>query len=250
MLRESRAERHNLILRMLPKAAYGELEAQLELVTLPMGTVLYDVGEPIEHVYFPRTALVSLVGLTEEGQGTEMSMIGPEGFVGLPIVLGLATQQYEATIQMAGTLWKLPKEAVDGTNGHCLPLTTILHRYTGVRLTQLAQSAICNRFHTLKERLCRWLSTAADRMQTEHLTLTQEFLAQMIGARRPALASTLGGLQRKRLIAGERGRIMILNRPALEAAACACYGLVKREIEAFLRSPDVGHLPQSHRGTA
>lgn len=239
-----------MILGTLSNAFYGKLHAQLEAVTLRAGTVLYNVGEPIQHVYFPRTALVSLVGLTPDGQGTEVAMIGPEGFLGVPVLLGARSQQYEATIQIGGRLWKLRKEALDAAEGDGSPLTRILRRYATVRLNQISQSAICNRFHTLKQRLCRWLLTAADRMKTKRLDLTQEFLAQMIGARRPATAKTLGLLRRKRFIGGKRGCVEILNYPAVEAATCECYQFTKQEIEAFQQSLQSTGLPNFPRGTS
>ena len=243
-------ERHNTILGMLSNAFYGKLHAQLEAVTLRAGTVLYDVGEPIAHVYFPRTALVSLVGLTADGRGTEVAMIGPEGFLGVPVLLGARSQQYEATIQIGGRLWKLRKEALDGADGDGSPLTRILRRYATVRLNQISQSAICNRFHTLKQRLSRWLLTAADRLKTNRLDFTQEYLSLMIGARRPATAKTLGLLRRDRFIGGERGCVVILNSAALEAVTCECYQFAKQEIEAFQLSLQVTGLPNSPRGTS
>jgi len=236
MSKEPASSEQNNILRALSNASYGKLYAQMEPVTLQAGTVLYDVGEPIKHMYFPRTALVSLVGLTADGRGTEVAMIGPEGFLGVPVLLGAITQPYEATIQIGGRLWKVRKDVLDGPEDDGLSLRRILRRYAAVRLNQISQSAICNRFHTLKQRLCRWLLTAADRTKRNRLDLTQEFLSQMIGARRPATAKTLGLLQRKRVIGAERGCIRILNRPALEAATCECYRSARQELETFQRS--------------
>lgn len=230
------AERHNSILGTLSKAFYEKLHAQMEAVTLRAGTVLYDVGQPIQHIYFPRTALISLVGMTADGRGTEIAMIGPEGFLGVPVLFGAMNQQYEATIQISGRLWKLRKEALGGTAGDGFPLTHILRRYATIRLNQISQSAICNRFHTLKQRLCRWLLTAADRMKSNRLDLTQEFLSQMIGARRPATAKTLVLLRRKGFIGGARGCVVIHNCAALETATCECYQVAKQEIEAFQQS--------------
>jgi CRP-like cAMP-binding protein len=200
MSRKPAASEQNSILGALSNASYEKLSAQMDPVTLQAGTVLYHVGEPIKHVYFPRTALISLVGLTEDGRGTEIAMIGFEGFLGVPVLLGATNQQYEATIQIGGRLWKMRKEVLDGPEDGALSLTRLLRRYATIRVNQISQSAICNRFHSLRQRLCRWLLTAADRTKSDRLDLTQEFLSQMIGARRPATAKTLGLLRRKRFI--------------------------------------------------
>jgi len=170
MSREPASSEQNNILGALSNVYYKKLSGQMEPVTLRAGMVLYDVGEPIKHVYFPRTAVVSLVGLTADGRGTEVAMIGSEGFLGVPILLGAISQPYEATIQIAGRLWKMRKEVLDGPEDGALSLTRILRRYATIRVNQISQSAICNRFHSLKQRLCRWLLTAADRRKSERLS--------------------------------------------------------------------------------
>jgi CRP-like cAMP-binding protein len=203
-------------------------------------TVLYEAGATIRHVYFPRTGLISLVGLTAEGQGTEVGMIGAEGFCGIPVMFGGTSQQFQATVQITGTVEKMPIHLLDERSGKT-PLSDVLRRYALIQLNQITQSAICNRFHTLTQRLCRWLLTAADRTETDALELTQEYLSQMIGARRPALAYVVGRLQRKGLIRGERNCIRVVHRQGLEALACECYGAVRNDIEAFLTSIAVPH---------
>ncbi len=231
------SERQNLILASLSKANYAGLQPYLEHTILAQGTVLYEAGGTIRHVYFPRTALISLVGLTVEGQGTEVGMIGDEGFLGVPVVFGARTQQYAATVQMAGSVEKVGLHVLDEKNGKT-PLSDVLRRYAMIQLGQISQSAICNRFHSLTQRLCRWLLTAADRVGTPRLELTQEYLSQMIGARRPAVATVVSRLQKNGLITCQRGCVVLVRRVGLEAAACECYGQVKNEIEAFLRGPD------------
>ena len=226
-----------MILASLSKANYAELQPYIEHVSLAQGIVLYEVGATIRHVYFPRTALVSLVGLTIEGQGTEVGMIGAEGFVGVPVVFGARTQQYAATVQMAGSVEKVGIHVLDEKNGKAF-LSDVLRRYAMIQLGQISQSAICNRFHTLTQRLCRWLLTAADRVATHRLELTQEYLSQMIGARRPAVAEVVSRLQKDGLLTCTRGLVVLVQRVGLEAAACECYGLVKNDIEGFLRGPD------------
>jgi hypothetical protein len=163
-------------------------------------------------------------------------MIGSEGFLGVPVLLGAISQPYEATIQLGGRLWKMRKEVLEGTEDDSPFLICLLRRYATIRVNQISQSAICNRFHTLRQRLCRWLLTAADRTKNNRLDLTQEYLSQMIGARRPATAQTLSLLRRKRFVGAERGRIRILNKTALEAASCECFKFAQRELETFQRS--------------
>jgi CRP-like cAMP-binding protein len=229
-------QRDNMILKMLSQRDYAELQRRMTEVTLPRGTVLYEAGQPIEYVYFPRTALVSLVGMTAEGQGTELAMVGYEGFVGVPVVLGALGAMnlpYEATIQVGGTLWKLPKDSVERNNLNHSPLSDTLLRYATLRMAQIAQSSICNRFHSVNQRLARWLLTAGDRVGANEFNLTQEFLAQMIGAQRPTVAELLGELRKAGVLAGQGGQIIIRDRPRLEATACECYDSVKQQLQAF-----------------
>lgn len=230
-------ERQNLILASFSKDNFAGLQPHLEHTILTQGTVLYQVGTHIQHVYFPRTALISLVGLTADAQGTEVGMIGDEGFLGVPVVFGARSQQYAATVQMSGSAEKLGIHMLDEKDGKT-PLSDVLRRYAMIQLGQISQSAICNRFHSLTQRLCRWLLTAADRVGSSRLALTQEYLSQMIGAQRPPVATVLNRLQKNGLLTCKRGGITLIQRGGLEEASCECYGLVKKEIEEFLRGPD------------
>lgn len=240
-------ERQNRILASLSKANFAGLQPHLEHMALAQGTVLYEVGAFIRHVYFPRTALISLVGLTAQGQGTEVGMIGDEGFLGVPVVFGARTQQYAATVQMAGSVERLELHALDEKDGKT-PLSDVLRRYAMIQLGQISQSAICNRFHSLTQRLCRWLLTAGDRVASTRLELTQEYLSQMIGARRPAVAKVLRQLQQQDFITSKRGTVIIVAREKLEAHACECYAIIRNEIEAFLQGPDFPRPIKSHGG--
>ncbi len=225
----------NSILNMLTAPQFAALlHSDLELVTSPTGEVLYTVGGEIQHVYFPRTALVSLVGISTAGESIEVGMVGFEGFVGIPLLLGASCQQYQAVTQIGGTLWRLPKDALVPINGEPFILTNTLLRYAHVRLIQIVQSAICNRFHTLRQRLCRWLLTARDRRQSDDLAFTKEYLAEMIGSHRPGVATTLAGLQRLKWIESHRGGVSILRGKDLETASCECYAMVKKEAETFV----------------
>ena len=240
-------DRQNFILDSLSKANYAQLQPELEHVVLKQGTVLYEVGATIRHLYFPRTALVSLVGLTTEGNGTEVGMIGAEGFCGIPIVFGSRSQRFEATIQIAGSLDKVGVHVLDEEQGKT-PLSNVLRRYALTQLSQITQSAICNRFHTLTQRLCRWLLTAADRVDNTRLQLTQEYLAQMIGARRPAVAAVVGYLEKLGLMTCSRGCVVLVKREPMEAKACECYTLIRKEIETFLQGPDFARPIKSRGG--
>ncbi len=225
-----------MLLASLSRTDFAWLAPHLEHVTMPQGSVLHEVASVIRYVYFPTTALVSLVGLTKEGQGTEVGMIGVEGFCGIPIVFGGNSQQYASTIQMSGDLEKLAIHVLDERDGKT-PLSEVMRGYALIQLGQITQSAICNRFHTLTQRLCRWLLTAADRVGRNKLELTQEYLSQMIGARRSALAEVVGRLQKKGFIRCTRGCVVLVQRAGVEQAACECYGLVKQQIDAFLSGP-------------
>ena len=236
-----------MILASLSESHYAELQPHLQQVAVAQGTVLYEVGVAIQYVYFPSTALISLIGLTIQGQGTEVGMIGAEGFLGVPVVFGARTQQYAATVQMAGSVERLGIQVLEEKNGE-IPLSAVLRRYAMIQLGQISQSAICNRFHTLTQRLCRWLLTAADRVETDQLVLTQEYLSQMIGARRPAVAEVVGRLQKRGLIHCKRGEVKLVRREEVRAASCECYGLVKHELEEFLQALPFPRGPRPSRG--
>jgi CRP-like cAMP-binding protein len=241
------SERQNRILASLSKANLAGLHPHLEHTILAQGTVLYQVGATIQHVYFPRTALISLVGLTVQGQGIEVGMIGNEGFLGVPVIFGARTQQYAATVQITGSAEKVGIHVLDEKDGKT-PFSDVLRRYAMIQLGQISQSAICNRFHSLTQRLIRWLLTAADRVGTPRLELTQEYLSQMIGAQRPPVATVVNRLEKNGLITCTRGSVVLVQREELEAAACECYGRVRNDIEAFLRGPDFTNRPSVNGG--
>lgn len=226
----------NSIIKSLSPDAYWKLEPHLELVTVEQGEELHRPGQPIEHVYFPRTALISLMGMTADGQATEVGMVGHEGFLGVPILFGALSKQYSAPIQVAGSLWKISTKPILQMKQEESSFIATLQRYASVRLTQLMQSAICNQFHTVNQRMCRWLSTMADRTGLENLAFTQELLAQMLGARRPTVAVAMGQLQNDGLLTYSRGNIVIRQREAIRAKACECFDIVNKEIGNFLSS--------------
>ncbi|MBF2025826.1 MAG: Crp/Fnr family transcriptional regulator [Oscillatoriales cyanobacterium C42_A2020_001] len=226
----------NRILAALPIAEYDQLLPYLTITQLTSDTVLYKPEELISAVYFPTTAVISIVGSTQEGSSTEIGMIGSEGMVGLPAFFGVAIHPYQVICQLPGEALKLPVEILRDALTYSSSLYRILLRYSYAYLVQLAQSAICNRFHPLEERLCRWLLVAQDRARRDQLQFTQEFLAQMIGARRVAVGLTANTLQSAGLIRYHRGQITILDRSGLEGSACECYQVVRKEFDAFLDS--------------
>ncbi|MGQ0810395.1 MAG: Crp/Fnr family transcriptional regulator [Nitrospiraceae bacterium] len=222
----------NAVLASLSAEEYRHVKRHLELVQLKKGSVLHQAGDRIYWVHFPTTALISLLGSTSSGLSVEVGMVGWEGCVGLPVLFGKAIHQHQGVVQLHG---EALRASVDVLTSEKFPgLNQAVLRYTYLRVMQLAQSAICLRFHSVKERFCRWLLTARDRAQSDELQFTQEFLSWMIGARRPVVATLANNLQKKGLIRYHRGEITIRNRRGLEQATCECYELMRKELEAFL----------------
>lgn len=224
----------SLFLAALPTKEFDLLAPHLEIVHLQHGSTLYTSGDQIKSVCFPTTALISLVGATQDGGYTEVGMVGWEGMAGLPLFLGVTTQNYEAMCQIEGYGLKMAAHIFLEYCYRLPALHDLLLRYTHLRLNHLSQSAVCNRFHELEERLCRWLLVAHDHVQSGQLRFTQEFLAMMIGARRPAVGLVAGRLQAAGLIRYHRGEITILDRRGLEASACECYQVMRNALDRFI----------------
>jgi CRP-like cAMP-binding protein len=206
------------------------LESHLEQVRLVTGRVLYGAGDAVKHVYFLSRGMASLVALTEDGSATEVGMIGNEGMVGIPTVLRTNTSPYQVVIQIPASALRMRSDLLRAEFNRGGQLQDLLLRYTLVLLTQISQSAACNRFHTVEERLCRWLLTSRDRAHMNTLYLTQEFLSQMIGAPRTSVTITARTLQRAGLIRYSRGKIQILDQQGLRDASCGCYQVVAEEL--------------------
>lgn len=219
----------NQLLAFLPQDEYQHLVPHLERVSLSLGQVLYEPGEMIEYVYFPKQAAVSLVSLLENGSTTEVGMVGKEGIVGYPVFLGGSSTTHRAIVQIAGTAVKINAKVLKTEFSRGGVLQKLLLLYIQALLTQISQTAVCNRHHSLEERLVRWLLTAQDCVPSKELCLTQEFIANMLGTRRPGVTVAAGRLQQAGIISYSRGKIIVLKREALEEAACECYGTVKRE---------------------
>lgn len=228
---ERRMPLENRLLTALPVNESKQLLPYLELTQLTYGEVLTEPGERIHHLFFPQTALISLMALTSEGATIEVGMIGREGMAGLPVFLGVPNSLCRTLVQQTGTAWRLTAAVFNRERQRQPTLNHLLQRYTYWRLMEASQSVACNRFHSVTERLCRWLLITHDRVRRNKLFLTQELLAHMLGVRRASIGDSIAGLQQRGLIQWTRGQIMILDRRGLEAWTCECYGIIKGEFE-------------------
>jgi CRP-like cAMP-binding protein len=219
----------NRLLAALPAREYQRLLPHLKLVALPFGDILYESGEPIRHVYFPNQGIVSLLSVVEGRSTLEVGIVGNEGMVGISIFLGARDAFNRALVQGAGMAMRMTSQAFRTQIGESGPLPALLRRYTHSLLAQISQTAVCNRFHKVEARLARWLLMTQDRIGTDELRLTQKFLSDMLGVRREGVTDAAHTLQQAKLIHYVRGRITILDRAGLEAAACQCYEKVKHE---------------------
>jgi CRP-like cAMP-binding protein len=205
-------------------------------VSLAAGEVLFEAGDRIAECYFLDSGMASLLSTTEEGSTVEVGMVGYEGFVGTALVLKRERMPYRSMTQIAGQATKIKAQAVLDLFNKNFRLRELMLRYLHVVLTQVSQSALCNRFHTLDERLCRWLMISREITDSDEIPLTQEVISQMLGVARTGVTMTAGALQRSGLIRYSRGRITILDRDALSDASCECYRIVKQEFDQFLKS--------------
>ena len=224
----------NHLLAALPSAALQRWLPQLEAVELPLGTVLHESGSTLTHVYFPTTASVSLLYVTESGASAEIAAVGREGVVGIALFMGGETTPNRAVVQSAGQCFRLKSEVIKAEFSQSAPVQHLLLRYTQALITQMAQTAVCNRHHALDQQLCRWLLMSLDRRQGNQLTMTQELIANLLGVRREGVTEAAFKLQRAGLIRYARGHIEVLDRPAIERRSCECYAVVKKEYDRLL----------------
>ena len=224
----------NHLLANIPPAALERWRPQLERVDMPLGQVLYEAGNTLSHVYFPTTAIVSLLYVMQNGASAEISVVGREGLVGISLFMGGESTPSRAVVQSAGEGYRLKAEAMKAEFDLGGPVMHLLLRYTQALITQMAQTAVCNRHHTVDQQLCRWLLLNLDRLQTNELVMTQELIANMLGVRREGVTETALKLQQANLIRYARGRITVLDRPGLEKRACECYGVVRKEYDRLL----------------
>jgi CRP-like cAMP-binding protein len=224
----------NRLLAALPQAELQRWQPQLEPVEMPLGLVLYEPGRALSHVYFPTTAIVSLLYVLEDGGSAEIAVVGNEGVVGISLFMGGETTPSRAVVQSAGQGLRLNAQAIKQEFAHAGPAMHLLLRYTQALITQMAQTAVCNRHHSLDQQLCRWLLLSLDRLQGSQLVMTQELIANMLGVRREGVTAAANNLQKSGLIRYSRGRITVLDRPGLESRTCECYAAVRNEYDRLL----------------
>ena len=226
--------RRNQLLAALPAADFERWLTQLELVEMPLGTVLYESGGKLDHFYFPITAIISLLYVMENGASAEIGIVGNEGIVGISLFMGGQTTPSRAVAQGAGEAFRLKASLLMEEFNKGGPVLHLLLRYTQALITQMAQTAVCNRHHTLDQQLCRWLLLSLDRLSSNQLLMTQELIANMLGVRREGVTEAAGRLQDDGLIRYRRGQITVLDRERLEQRSCECYAVVKKEYDRLL----------------
>jgi len=233
----------NHLLAALPQEVRDRLFPFLDLIPMPLGKVIYESGHALRHVYFPADSIISLLYVMESGASAEISVVGNEGLVGVAVFMGGESTPSRAIVQSAGSAYRLPGQRLkDEFNRHG-DLLQLMLRYTQSLITQMAQTAVCNRHHTVDQQLCRWLLLSLDRLSGNHLTMTQELIANMLGVRREGVTEAAGKLQKLGVIEYRRGHITVLDRPALEHLSCECYAVVKAETDRLL--PYVPAPPRS-----
>ena len=223
----------NRLLAALPDTEWQRWLPDLEWVQLPLGEVLYESGGALSHVYFPTTAIVSLLYVMENGASAEIAVVGYEGLVGISLFMGGESTPSRAVVQSAGEGFRMKAAAIKDVFNHP-PVLHLLLRYTQALITQMAQTAVCNRHHSLDQQLCRWLLLSLDRLKGSELVMTQELIANMLGVRREGVTDSALKLQKAGLIQYSRGRISVLDRPGLESRSCECYAVVKKEYDRLL----------------
>jgi CRP-like cAMP-binding protein len=224
----------NNLLAALPDAEARRWLPLLESVDLPLGQVLYESGITLTHVYFPTTAIVSLLYVMQNGASAEIAVVGNEGIVGISLFMGGESTSSRAVVQSAGKGFRLKAQMMKEEFNRAGPVLHLLLRYTQALITQMSQTAVCNRHHSLDQQLCRWLLLSLDRLEGNQLVMTQELIANMLGVRREGVTEGALKLQHAGLIRYARGHITVLDRQGLERRSCECYGVVKREYERLL----------------
>ncbi|MFN2300864.1 MAG: Crp/Fnr family transcriptional regulator [Gammaproteobacteria bacterium] len=224
----------NHLFAALPAVARERVFPYLDLVELPLGRVIYESGDQLQHVYFPTNSIVSLLYVMEDGASAEIAVVGFEGVVGVALFMGGSTTPNRAVVQSAGHAYRLSATLLKKEFARSGSMQMLLLRYTQALLTQMGQTAVCNRHHSVQQQLCRWLLMSLDRIGGNVLAMTQELIANMLGVRREGVTEAAGHLQEQGLIKYSRGRIEVLDRPRLERVTCECYAVVKREFDRLL----------------
>jgi CRP-like cAMP-binding protein len=223
----------NRLLSALPAEEIDFLKPHLEAVSLAAGDIVYQAGDRVDHVYFPAQGMVSLLSVTEEGQTVEVGFTGVEGLVGLPSLLGRNEMPYQALVQVPVTGFRVETKTIRSLFQRCGTFHDIALRYTYVIFKQISQTCVCNHFHTIEARLCRWLTVMHERSQNGHLSLTQEFLANMLGVQRTSIGMIANTMQAAGIIRYRRGKIEIVDNERLKQSACECFFIIKNEFEEF-----------------
>jgi len=245
----------NHLLAALPEAERERLFPHLKLVSLQLGRALYEAGDRLQHIYFPTDSIVSLLYVLENGQSAEISVVGNDGAIGVSLFMGGETTTSRAIVQSAGFAYRLSGARLKSEFARHGETLHVLLRYTQSLITQMAQTAVCNRHHSVDQQLCRWLLLSLDRLPTNRLLMTQELIANMLGVRREGVTEAAGKLQKRGVIAYRRGLIEVLDRQTLEDSSCECYAALKRETDRLMpTAPGEAHThagPLSHgRGVA
>jgi CRP-like cAMP-binding protein len=230
-------ERQNWLLSALPDAEWRRVGPHLVKSSLPLGHVLFEPGTRPSHVFFPTSAIVSLLYVMENGASAEIAVVGNEGLVGISLFMGGHSTSSHAVVQAGGEGFRLPAAVLMDEFNRGGPMMHLLLRYTQALITQMAQTSVCNRHHELDQQLCRWLLLTLDRLRASEVTMTQDLLSNILGVRRASISGAAGRLQKDGLIRYERGRISVLDRPGLERRSCECYAVVKNEYDRLL--PDI-----------
>jgi CRP-like cAMP-binding protein len=241
---------NNQLLAALPAEDFARLRPHLEPLALPLGWALYESGDRQAHVYFPTEGIVSLLYVMENGASAEIAVAGNEGLVGVSLFMGGGSTPSRAIVQSAGHAYRLGAAILKREFERGGSLQHLLLRYTQALITQMAQTAVCNRHHTVEQQLCRWLLLSLDRLASNELHMTQELIANMLGVRREGVTEAAGRLQESGLIRYQRGQIAVLDRPGLERRVCECYAVVKRECDRLLNYGEAGRSggPAEPRG--
>jgi len=232
----------NYLLAKLPDSEFQQIFPHLELVTLKLGEVLYESGGQLHCVYFPITSIVSLLYVMRDGASAEIAVVGNDGILGISLFMGGETTPSRAVVQSAGTAYRLRAEILKEEFNRAGPTMRLLLRYTQALITQMSQTAVCNRHHSVDQQLCRWLLLSLDRLPSNELKMTQELIANMLGVRREGVTEAAGRLRDLGIIAYSRGHITVLDRSNLEDRVCECYAVVKKEFDRLLSDvpPDDG----------
>ena len=226
--------KQNHLLDALLNSEYDRLSPNLEYVKLVLGDVMYEPGGLLNYVYFPTTSIISLLFVMENGASAEIAVVGNEGVLGISLFMGGETTSSRAVVQSAGNAYRLKSKLLKDEFNRGGPVQRLLLRYTQALITQMAQTAVCNRHHSVEQQLCRWLLLSLDRLVSDELTMTQELIANMLGVRREGVTEAAGRLQRDGIINYTRGHITVLDRPKLELRSCECYKVVKDEFDRLL----------------